>query len=293
MKKIFLILFTSLVIISCKKEESNVPAPSNVSALTVAPRVGGAVVKWTLPTDSNFLYLEVRYMKKDKLVKTNVSKLTDSVLITGLLNKLDYVFEVQAFNRDKDKVVGGEVLTTSSVKPIKRPVQVTYFSDQLTKVTVTDPMIQTFTQESSEGPKINLIDGNRLTYWHTAWSAGVQPLPHWVKIDFPEETSLGAIKYFFRNNTTVNGRPTQFALETSTDGSTWTRVWTSAPGLSTSTAVDQERTLAFDKNYTAKYHRVMITATTGNTTFVTLGDMSFYTMKQELTDLEQLAETNY
>lgn len=286
MNKILLLFFAGLALAACKKEENQINAPSNVSNATVQPRVGGAVVKWTLPKDSNFLYVEVRYMRKGQVFKTNVSKYTDSILYTDLLNKLDYTFEIQPFNRNLDKIIGGSILTTGSVKPIKRPVQITY-----SKIPVTNAMIDTYTQETSEGPKANLVDGNTTTYWHSAWSSGVQPLPHWVKITSPTDLSLSQIRYYFRNNTSVNGRPTQIALETSTDGNTWTREWTSAAGLITSGANTQEQVLNLDKPYTSKFFRIMFLATTGNTTYVTLGEMSFY--KQELTDLEALAEKNY
>ena len=293
MKKIFYLLFAGMALSACKKEDSQISMPSNISNVSVEPRVGGAVVKWTLPQDSNFLYAEVRYTKKGEVVKTNVSKYTDSLLVTGLLNKLDYVFEIQTFNKDVNGSAGGAVLTTNAVKPIRRSIQTVYLPSKLTKLNVTAAMIETYTQESSEGPKENLVDDNKSTYWHSAWSAGVQPLPHWITINYSDVTSMGAIKYYFRQNTSANGRPTQFALDSSDDGIKWTRVWTSNANLSTSTAVANEITLPFDKNYQAKYFKLLVLATQGNTTYVTLGDMSFYTMGEELTDLEEIEEKNY
>ncbi|MEJ5960937.1 DUF4959 domain-containing protein [Pedobacter immunditicola] len=293
MKKIFCLLFIGMALSACKKEENQISMPSDISNVSVEPRVGGAVVKWTLPQDSNFLYAEVRYTKKGEIVKTNVSKYTDSLLVTGLLNKLDYTFEIQTFNKDLTRIEGGTVLTTSAVKPIRRSIQTVYLPLQLTKLAVTNAMIQTYTQESTEGHKENLVDENKSTYWHSAWSAGVQPLPHWITITYKDITSMGAIKYYFRQNASANGRPTQFALDKSNDGITWTRVWTSSPNLSTSTAVANEITLPFDKNYQAKYFKLLVLATQGNTTYVTLGDMSFHTMGEELTDLEEIEENNY
>ena len=292
MKK-FLYLFFAALLFSCNEKDVDLMPPSEISNIQAEPRVGGVLVKWTLPADSNFLYLELRYKKKDEVVVTKVSRHTDSVLVTGLLNKHEYVFELQPFNANEKGAIGGATLTSNTVRPIRRPIETSYYPSDLTKLDVTDEMIETFTQETSEGPKKNLVDGDRTTFWHSAWSSGVAPLPHWVKINFAEPATMGAFKYFFRNNTSQNGRPTQFALETSEDGATWTNVWTSAAGLSVTTPVTEERTIAFDKNYTAKYFRLLITATQGNTTYVTLGDMSFYSMKEELTDMEELAEQNY
>lgn len=292
MKKILYLLFM-FSFFSCKKEDAKPAVPADISNLTGEPRVGAVLLKWKLPVDSNFLYAEVRYLRKGETRTVKVSKFTDSVLITDLLNKLEYSFEVQTFNATKTGVTGGKVLSVGPVRPIRRSIATTYLSDALTKVTVTDPMILCYTQETSEGPKANLVDGDRTTYWHSAWSSGVAALPHWVKITFPAATKLGAVKYYFRNNTSLSGRPSQFALETSTDGINWTRVWTSQTGISTTEANTVEKTLAFDKNYSSVYTRVMFLATNGNTNYVTLGDMSFYAMGEILTDLEAKAEENY
>lgn len=272
---------------ACKKDETKVSGPTDISNVTAKSIVGGAVVKWTLPKDSNFLYLEVRYEKKGKIITTNVSKYTDSLVINGLLNKYQYKFEVQAFNASKTDKIGGAILTTNTITPIKRGINTVY-----SKLPVTNSMIETYTQETSEGPKSNLVDGDKATYWHSAWSANVQPLPHWVTIAFPTETELSQIRYYFRQNTTLTGRPTQIGLDTSTDGTNYTRVWTSASGLPIGTGlVSTENTLQLDKTYKAKYFKVLILAASGNPTFTTLGDMSFYTAI--LTDLELAAEQSY
>lgn len=290
MKKILFLFFVGFAFVACKKEVDEINAPSTISNVSVQPTVGGALVSWTVPADSNYTYLEVSYLKNGKKVTTNVSKYTNSIEITGLLNKLDYTFEIRPVNNNGKASSAGSVLTTASVKPIRRPITTAYI-----KIPVTDAMIDTYTQESSEGPKRNLVDGvvSSASYWHSAWSAGVQPLPHWIKVALPAATDLTRFGYVFRQNTTINGRPNQIGLETSNDGTTWTRVWTSAPGLSVGTAavIPAENVVTFDKTYTSKYFRIMFLATQGNTTFVVLSEASFY--KAELTDLEALAEQNY
>lgn len=291
MKKLLFLFFVGCALAACKKEEkSKIIAPSTISNLSVQATVGGALLSWTVPTDSNYTYLEVSYIKNGKKITTNVSKYTSSVEITGLLNKLDYIFEVRPVNNDGKATSVGSVLTTSSVKPIRRPIATAYF-----KVAVTDAMIDTYTQESSEGPKKNLVDGaiSSSSYWHSAWSSGVQPLPHWITTSLPNSIDLARFGYVFRQNSTINGRPNQIALETSTDGTNWTRVWTSAAGLSVGTAavIPTENVITFDKPYTGKYFRIMFLSTQGNTTFVTLSEVSFY--RAELTDLELVAEQSY
>ena len=291
MKKIVLLCLLGFAFAACKKEEKiEVKVPSTITNLSAEAIVGGAILSWTVPTDSNYTYLEVSYLKNGKKMTTNVSKYTSSVEITGLLNKLDYVFEVRPVNNNGKSSAAGSVLTTNSVKPIRRPTAIAYF-----KIPVTDPMLETFTQEPTEGPKKNLVDGaiSSASYWHSAWSTGVQPLPHWITATLPNTLDLARFGYVFRQNTTINGRPNQIALETSTDGTTWNRVWTSAAGLSVGTAavITTENVVTFDKPYTGKYFRVMFLSTQGNTTFVTLSEVSFY--RAELTDLELVAEQNY
>ncbi|MDP4228514.1 MAG: DUF4959 domain-containing protein, partial [Bacteroidota bacterium] len=182
MKNITYLILCFLVVLmfgSCQKDK--LASPNAVTSITSTPRVGAAVVKWVLPADTNMRYIQVRYTKNGKVIKTNASVYSDSCLITGLLNKYDYTFEVQSFNKNN---VGGAILTVGPVKPIRRSIDTTYTYAPLP---LTDAMLSTYTQESTEGPKSNLVDGNISTYWHSAWSANTAPLPHWIQINFDSE----------------------------------------------------------------------------------------------------------
>ena len=114
-------------------------------------------------------------------------------------------------------------------------------------IPLTNDMIETFTQEGSEGPKENLVDGNTATYWHSAWSSDVAPLPHHIQINFDNPTEIGGLNYTFRQPSGITDRPNHFDIQTSPDGETWTTVWTSKPGLPVA-PVDEMRTLVFDRN---------------------------------------------
>lgn len=293
MKKIFYLL-AILGFISCKKQDTlpSVPEPTDVSNIQAEPVIGGALLRWTLPTDSNFLYLEVGYEKDGKKVVENVSKYTDSVVINRLLNKIEYTFTVQSVNRNADNISKGKLLISPSVRPIRRPDEVTYFPNELTKLEITADMLDTYTQEVSEGAKANLVDGNINTYWHSAWSSNTAPLPHWIQITFDEPTELGAIKYYFRqNNGDAKGRPTQFGLLVSDDGVDWAQVWESREGLPTDNPTT-EKSVAFDKNYKSKYFRLMILKN-GSMNYAHLGEISFYTMDSRVVDKEKEAEDTY
>lgn len=297
MRKLIIILIFLTAVHSCKKDEQKLPQPSSVSSLAAEPRIGGALLRWEFPADSNFLYGQITYRKvgsqePEKIYKVNVSKYADTLLIEGLINKNEYTFQLQLFHQDKNNVIGGASVESNSVRPIARPSEITYFPSELTKLSVTDVMIDTYTQESSEGPKSNLVDGDIATYWHSAWSSGVAPLPHWIQLNFEEKTELGAIKYYFRqNNSDVNGRPTQWAVEISEDGAIWERVYTSPDNLTTDNPT-QERSLSFDKNYQSRYFRVMITKN-GGESYTHLGEISFYKMASSVIDKEAEAEEDY
>jgi F5/8 type C domain. len=291
-KLLYMGVAATILISSCKKDGNELPAPSVLSNVTIIPRMGAITVKWDYPKDSTTIqYVQVRYNRNGRTVTSISSIYADSVVVSGLINKLDYTFEVQPFNADR---VGGKILTTLKGKPIRRPVQVVYDPENKTPISLTADMLDTYTQETTEGPKENLIDGDINTYWHTAWSDNVEPLPHWIQITFKEVTSLGGIRYYFRQNGDVNGRPNQWDLQTSDDGTTWTIVWTSKEKLPTS-PVNKEQILPFDKNYKSMYFRVRIISTGAgkDADYTHLGEFAVYSIGERSTDLEAEAEKNY
>ena len=295
MKNIFYLIMFSFVFYSCDTEDDVIiETPSDISNLSVEGRKGGALLRWDVPADSSFTYLEVRYQKNEKKVVEKVSRFTDSLLVLGLINAEEFVFEVQSVNDNGEATAVGRILATEPVRPLRRDLEVTYYQDELRQVQLTAEIIDTYTQEVYEGPKENLLDGDPGTYWHTAWSSGVAPLPHWIQINFGEKTSLGAIKYMLRNSADPRGRPTKFGLDISEDGESWERVWESVDNLPSSD-VNKEYTIAFDKNYEAPYFRIMIlnNQSGGSATFVHLSELSVYEMASSVVDMEELAEEEY
>lgn len=142
-------------------------------------------------------------------------------------------------------------------------------------VSLTNDMIETFTQESVEGPKESLVDGDTSTYWHSAWSSGVEPLPHWIQINFEEPTELGGLNYTLRQPSGITDRPNHFDIQTSDDGENWTTVWESRSGLSVE-PVDEMRTLVFDQNYTSQMFRIRILDTYGSRSWTHLSTIEVF-----------------
>lgn len=291
MRKILYTAIVALLLIGCDNEEASLTAPTDVVSVSAEARVGGALVKWDIPEDANYTYLEIEYTKNGKQVIEHASKFTDTLLVEGLINKEDFEFAIRSVNETPDMKTTGTTITSNTVTPIRRSPDITFFPDVLEKLTITSDMLDSYTQEASEGPKDNLVDGDPNTYWHSAWSSGVAPLPHWIQITNTEVSELGAIKYWFRNNADTRGRPTQWGLETSEDGATWERVWESNQNLPIADRT-VEHSLSFDKNYSAKYFRVLILEN-GSGTFAHLGEISFYKMDSKIVDKEVEAEEVY
>lgn len=291
MKNIFITAMIALALTGCDKNDDSLAMPTDVNSVAAEPRVGGALVKWDVPANGDYTYLEIKYLKNGKEVVEKASKYTDTLLVKGLINKEEFSFNIQAVNETPSMMSEGKVLTSNMVRPIKRSPDITYYPEELQKLKVTADMLETFTQEVSEGPKENLVDGNPSTYWHSAWSSNTAPLPHWIQVNFEEPTEMGAITYWFRNPGSDSGRPTQWGLETSADGTTWERVWTSKENLSIADAA-AAHPLAFDKNYTAKHFRVMILKN-GSGSFAHLGEIEFQKMDSRIVDKEKEAEKIY
>lgn len=291
MKNILYSTIITLLFVACDGSDESIGAPTNISNVSAQPRVGGALIEWTIPADSNFTYIEIKYKKNGKDVVERASKFTDTLLVNQLINKEEFSFDLQAVNEIPGAMASGEIFTTNLVRPIKRSPEITYYRDELEQLNVTSDMINTFTQESSEGPKENLVDGDPNTYWHSAWSSGVEPLPHWIQINFAEPQEMGAIKYWFRKSANTSGRPSQWGLEVSDNGQSWERVWESKENLPISNN-SIEHSVTFDKNYSAKHFRVMILKN-GSGTFAHLGEISFHTMNAKIVDKEAEAEEQY
>jgi hypothetical protein len=138
-------------------------------------------------------------------------------------------------------------------------------------------MIDAWTQETSEGPMENLVDGDTGTYWHSAWSSEVEPLPHWIQINFQEATTIGGMNYTFRQPSGITDRPNHWDIQVSDDGSNWSTVWTSKSDLPVE-PVDAKQTLVFDQSYTSKFFRIRILDTYGSRDWTHLSTIEVFSI---------------
>jgi hypothetical protein len=86
----------------------------------------------------------------------------------------------------------------------------------------------TATADSAQEPGYDAryaIDGDRTTMWHSPWSP-FQPPPHELTLDLGGEYQVTGLRYVPRQDGNPNGIVTSYAVEVSTDGTTFTQVAT-------------------------------------------------------------------
>lgn len=124
MKKYFYLIIISLVVFACSEEpigqqaiETDPPGPvSNVSVENIA---GGAILKYSLPSDEDLLYVKAVYSLKDG-VKSEVraSLYTDTLKIEGFGDTQARQVSLVAVDRSRNE----SVLVTTTVEPLTPPV---------------------------------------------------------------------------------------------------------------------------------------------------------------------------
>lgn len=129
-------------------------------------------------------------------------------------------------------------------------------------------------EANGEGPNngraIFALDGLLNTFWHTQWDGGEPPLPHHIAIDMHSEHSLSGLYLTARQNA-PNGAPKTVNVEVSTDGNTW-----QSAGTYQLQAINAKQPVFFSQAFTARYFRVTVTATHGNTNITFFAEVSAF-----------------
>ncbi|MEO7586868.1 MAG: glycoside hydrolase family 95-like protein, partial [Arachnia sp.] len=126
------------------------------------------------------------------------------------------------------------------------------------------------------------VDGNEGTFWHTQWSGGVAPFPHYIIVDLGKERELGSFTYVPRilDGNPRNGQIGKYKLEVASGGTfvpptqdqlndlsylePVDATWTSVASGEWPVAVPQRHTVSFGESVTGRY--VKLTATSGYST---------------------------
>ncbi|KAI3329036.1 copper radical oxidase [Xylariaceae sp. AK1471] len=104
-------------------------------------------------------------------------------------------------------------------------------------------------QAGNEAAKV--IDGNSSTFWHTAYSPTVAPLPHYIQLDMGKSYVINGVSYQPRQDGSSNGNIGQHTVTLSNDGTTWSSSVQFGTWLN-----DKTTKSTFFSNTTARYVRI-------------------------------------
>lgn len=199
--------------------------PSKVANITSEALPGEIKLKWGIPADSNYYYLQIKYYDflTEKEITQVASVYTDSLIIPNTRAKYgDYDFKFQTFNGRHE---GGEVISLKARSGIA-PITESFVS---TKIPLVASQLSTNAQEPTEGAIANLLDGNSNTFFHTRWSSPQMDLPHYIDIKLTEPLTNFSFYYQNRNGSQVG--PENLAILISNDGQNWTQISNLTSGL--------------------------------------------------------------
>lgn len=215
-KNIFLLVIILFMIgfAGCSEDDTKAIVPSDVIDLSADTqnKPGYIVLRWVTPDDNTIRYIKVSYY--DYLLEQDVVRLAsvyaDSVLIPDTRKKFgEYEFKVQSYSET------GNPGNVQTIKAISEPAAVQVVFGESKQLALTEEQLSTNAQEASEGPIMNLIDGNTGSYFHTAWSGNVPPSPHWFQIDTKKDITYFKYESIARNG---NNIPDDVDIMGSNDG---------------------------------------------------------------------------
>ena len=113
--------------------------------------------------------------------------------------------------------------------------------------------------EPGQGPS-NVLDGDGLTMWQTAWTGSdIPPYPHWITIDMHAVHVVAGLSYLPRQDGNLNGTIGRYSVSVSMNGKHW-----SAPVASGTWADDATQKYAVFAPRKAKFVRLTALTEAGN-----------------------------
>lgn len=204
-----------------EKPEGSV-SPGSIENVTVDTNTPGQmVIRWDAnePEGSELLYVKAEYY--DPYTKKDVVRLgstyADSLLIPGtFVAGGEYTFKLTPVSRTLNEGTS----TTVSAKSTPLPIIYTLINNE---VELTADMLATNAQEPSEGPIASSVDRDNGTFFHSAWSVGVNGR-HNFQLNLKKELTLARICIQARSDVHTSNVPYDCYLYTSPDGNNWTQV---------------------------------------------------------------------
>ena len=194
------------------------PAPGTISNIVTDNSVPGQItLSWSndMSSGQETLYTKVTYFDPylNKEVVKNVSTHAASVTISGTyVAGGEYTFTLTPVNATLQE---GTPQTVSAHSTPIAPV----VTSSVTPIPLTVDMLGTNAQEPSEGPIENAVDGNTGTFFHSAWSIGVDGY-HNFAVTLSEYPSVVRLYVIPRSGKT-NDTPRDVELWYG-DGANWT-----------------------------------------------------------------------
>ncbi len=178
---------------SCSEDEDGYPIGIDYTTITTIPGPGQVTIKWTIPDEVDYYYVEVDYDTPEGHYMKTASVYSDSLVADNLLARYgEIVFTVCTVKRDGSKSASYTVSATAEAA--EATIEVTGYTQLSIAAAYTDA------QESTEGPIENLIDGDTSNFFHMSWSSPT-PFPHYIVLDLGKEVSNFRFNYVTRNNT--------------------------------------------------------------------------------------------
>lgn len=131
-------------------------------------------------------------------------------------------------------------------------------------------------EETGEGPNngraIFLLDNDYATFWHTRWSGGNAPGPHFVEIDMGHSQTIHGLSFVGRVNG-GRGRPERVKLAVkNVESEDWTEI---ESNISLQNTRDIQR-LFLKKPVEARYFKLTVEKTYENTEFTFLAELNVF-----------------
>lgn len=205
MKKTFIIAMavTLGLMASCKKEDLG-PRPTDIeaSSITSEPTPGGVMLKWAVPSDSNYRYIRVNYKtpEMEKEATRMASVYADGMLVDNLLARYGEI----EFKLTPVSTTGVEGTTqTIKAQAQAKPKTTKITDDAAVEVKLANPSGDIFVSDPhiGEGSKEALVDHNEVSYYHENWSSP-KPLPHYIVYKLPK--ALKAFHFYMKSRNHVN-----------------------------------------------------------------------------------------
>lgn len=76
-------------------------------------------------------------------------------------------------------------------------------------------------QAVGDGAARNILDGDGLTIWQTAYTGNVPPLPHYITIDMHSTHLVSGLAYLPRQDGNLNGTIGRYSISVSSNGRSW------------------------------------------------------------------------